>query len=278
MEQTITLNDGHTMPRLGYGVWQVSDEQVEPLVQTAIESGFRHIDTAQGYSNEQGVGRALRSVDTPRESLFITSKLRGGDMGHDQALRSFEGSLDRLGLDYLDLFLIHWPLPALDRYVDTWKAFVELRASGRVRSIGVSNFTPAHLDRLIAETGVVPAVNQIELHPFFQQRDVRDYHRQHDIVIESYSPLGGSGGNLLENETILAIAARHKRKPAQIVIRWHLQQGLVTLPKTATASRIPENLAVWDFELDEGDMAHMAELDRAEGKTLPPPDKMNNAF
>ncbi|ODT83758.1 MAG: oxidoreductase [Pelagibacterium sp. SCN 64-44] len=278
MEHTITLNDGHVMPRLGYGVWQVGDDQVEPLVRTAVQSGFRHIDTAQGYSNEQGVGRALRGLDTPRESLFITSKLRSGDMGHDKALRSFEGSLDRLGLDYLDLFLIHWPLPARDRYVDTWKAFIELRASGRVRSIGVSNFTPAHLDRLIAETGVVPAVNQIELHPFFQQRAVRDHHRHHDIVIESYSPLGGTGGKLLENETIAAIAAKHGRKPAQIVIRWHLQQGLVPLPKTATASRIPENLTIWDFALDDDDMASLAALDRPDGKTLPPPDVMNDAF
>jgi 2,5-diketo-D-gluconate reductase A len=277
-EQEISLNDGNRMPRIGFGVWQISDRQAETVVGSAIEAGFRHIDTAQAYGNEGGVGRAVRSAKVPRETLFVTSKLRGRDMGHDPALRSFDASFERLGLGYLDLFLIHWPMPAHDRYVQTWQALIELQASGRVRSIGVSNFTARHIDRLILETGVVPAVNQLEVHPFFQQNDIRDHHRSHGIVIQSYSPLGGSGGRILRDDVVEAIAAKHRRTPAQVVLRWHLQQGLAPLPKTATVARIPENLAVWDFALDDEEMVRLRGLDRPNGNTQPLPDDMNSSF
>ncbi|MFT3691331.1 aldo/keto reductase [Paenirhodobacter sp.] len=266
------------MPRLGFGVWQIRDQRAESIVGSAITAGFRHIDTAQAYGNEAGVGRAVRSTAVPREELFVTSKLRGRDTGHAPALRSFDESLKRLGLDYLDLCLIHWPMPALDRYVETWQALIELKATGRVRSIGVSNFTPAHIDRLQRETGVIPAVNQIEVHPFFQQRALRDYHHANGIVIESYSPLGGSGNGVLRHPTVTAIAAKHGRTPAQIVLRWHLEQGLVPLPKTGTTSRIPENLAVWDFALNPADMEQLRGLDQRHGNTQPSPDSMNSSF
>lgn len=278
MEKTVALNDGSSMPRIGYGVWQIRDAQAEALVGSAIAAGFRHVDTAQAYGNEGGVGRAIRGADVPRGQLFVTSKLRGRDMGHAPALRSFDESLKRLGLDYLDLFLIHWPMPAHDLYVETWKAFIELKASGRVKTIGVSNFTTRHINRLVQETGVVPAVNQMEAHLFFQQRAIRDYHRQNDIVIEAYSPFGSSGASVLRQETVRSFAAKHGRTPAQIVLRWHLQEGLVPLPKTATATRLPENLAVWDFALDEMDMAELRGLDRRNGNTQPLPDNMNSMF
>jgi len=278
MEKTVTLNDGNVMPQVGYGVWQVRDAQADALVGSAIAAGYRHIDTAQAYGNEAGVGRAIRHVDVPRGELFITSKLRGRDMGHASALRSFDESLQRLGLDYLDLFLIHWPMPAHDRYVDTWKALIELRSSGRVRSIGVSNFTARHIDRLVGETGVTPVTNQIEAHPFFQQQGIREHHHAHGIVIQSYSPLGGSGGGELRNDVVRAIAEKHSRTPAQIILRWHLEQGLVPLPKTSTVARLPENIAVWDFSLDEGDMAKLRKLDRRNGNTQPLPDDMNSTF
>jgi 2,5-diketo-D-gluconate reductase A len=278
VDRTVTLNDGNTMPRVGYGVWQLSDTEAQSLLKVGIEAGFRHIDTAQAYFNEAGVGRAIHASDVPREELFVTSKLRGRDMGHDQALKSFDETLARMKLDYLDLFLIHWPMPRHDRYVETWKAFIELQKSGRVRSIGVSNFTPAHVDRLFRETGVTPAVNQLEVHPYFQQRGVRGHHRDAGIVIQSYSPLGGGGSGILRNDVMRDIAAKHARSPAQAVIRWHLQQDLVPLPKTVTASRLPENLAVWDFELDDDDMARLGKLDRPNGNTQPSPDSMNSPF
>lgn len=277
-DRTVALNDGNAMPRLGYGVWQLSDKEATSLVRKGIDEGFRHIDTAQAYFNEEGVGRAIREGSVPRSDVFVTSKLRGRHMGYDKTLRSFDESLDRLGLDYLDLFLIHWPMPALDEYVATWKAFLELKASGRVRSIGVSNFTANHVDRLLQETGVAPAVNQIELHPYFQQRGIRDHHARHGIVIQSYSPLGSGSGNLLGQQSVRAVAAKHSKTPAQVVIRWHLEQGLVPLPKTATASRISENLAVWDFALDADEMAQLVALDRRNGNTQPPPDSMNSSF
>lgn len=262
---TINLNDGHTIPQLGFGVWQVPDGAVTQAVLTAFEAGYRSIDTAQGYGNEPGVGKAIAASGLPREELFITSKLRTRDQGYDPTLKSFMGSLDRLGLDYLDLFLIHWPVPKHDRYSDTWKAFVQLQRDGRIRSIGVSNFLPEHLNRIIGDTGVTPAINQIELHPQFQQRDVRDIHAHHGIHIESYSPLG-SGSGLLGNAVINEIAKKHGRSPAQVILRWHLQQGLIVIPKSAHADRIASNIAVFDFKLDEDDMAKIARLDRPDGK------------
>ncbi len=277
-DQTVVLNDSQPMPRLGYGLWQIREDQAAALVRAAIAAGFRHFDTAQAYYNEEGVGLGLRDGDIPRDQLFVTSKLRGRDMGYASALRSFDESMERLGLDYLDLFLIHWPMPAHGRYVETWKALIELRASGRARSIGVSNFTAAHVDRLVQETGVVPAVNQLEVHPFFQQQAIRAHHERLGIVIEGYSPFGSSGAAVLRNGVVRAIAAKHGRTPAQVVLRWHLQQGIVPLPRTSKVARLAENLAVWDFALDEADMVQMRDLDQRDGNTQPLPDDMNSSF
>jgi 2,5-diketo-D-gluconate reductase A len=274
----IVLNDGNRIPRVGFGVWRLPDDDAPEVVGAAIRAGYRHIDTAQGYGNEEGVGRAVREAEVPRAELFITSKERTGDQGYDTTLRSFDASLDRLGLDYLDLFLIHWPVPRHDRYAETWKAFVELQRQGRVRSIGVSNFLPAHLERIIGETGVTPAVNQVELNPGYQQRTLRDWHRAHGIVTESYSPLGGVGAALLDDAVIRGVATRLGRTPAQVVIRWHLQKDLVVLPKTSSPERARDNLAVWDFELGAADMAALDGLDGPGGKALPEPQDMNNLF
>jgi 2,5-diketo-D-gluconate reductase A len=246
-------------------------------VRTAIEAGYRSIDTAQGYANEPGVGKAIAECGLPREDLFVTSKLRTRDQGYDATLKSFMGTLDRLGLDYLDLFLIHWPVPAHDRYSDTWRAFVQLQRDGRIRSIGVSNFLNDHIERIIGDSGVAPAVNQIELHPYYQQRDVRDFHKQHDIAMESYSPLG-SGKGLLDDPVITGIAARHGKSPAQAVLRWHLQQGLIVIPKSVHADRIRANLDVFDFELSEADMASPNALDRRNGKTGSDPATNNSLW
>ena len=278
LSPTLTLNDGHAIPRLGFGVWRLPDEDAPSVVGAAIEAGYRHIDTAQGYGNEEGVGQAVREALVPRDELFITSKQRTRDQGYDSTFRSFEGSLQRLGLDWIDLFLIHWPVPQHDLYAETWKALVELRAQGRVRSIGVSNFLPAHIERIMGETGVAPAVNQVELHPRYQQRDIRDWHAERGIVIESYSPLGGDGAAVLREPAVTDIAARLGKTPAQVVIRWHLQQDLVVLPKTASPTRAAENLDVWDFALDADDMARLEALDRADSKTLPRPEEMNDLF
>jgi 2,5-diketo-D-gluconate reductase A len=273
----ITLNDGKTIPQLGFGVWQVPNDEVTKAVATALKAGYRAIDTAQGYDNEDGVGKAIAESDLPREALFITSKLRTKDQGYDATLKSFMGTLDRLGLDYLDLFLIHWPVPVHERYSDTWKAFVQLQRDGRIRSIGVSNFLPEHLERIIGDSGVTPAVNQIELHPQFQQRDVRDFHQQHNIAIESYSPLG-SGSGLLDDATLGAIASKHGKSPAQVVLRWHVQQGLIVIPKSVHEERIRANLAVFDFALDDDDMTKIARLDRPNGKQGDDPATNNNLF
>lgn len=273
----ITLNDGKTIPQLGFGVWQVPNGAVTEAVQTAIKAGYRSIDTAQGYGNEAGVGKAIAESGVPREELFITSKLRTRDQGYDSTLKSLMGTLDRMGLDYLDLFLIHWPVPAHDRYSDTWKAFVQLQRDGRIRSIGVSNFLPEYLDRIIGDTGVTPAINQIEVHPEFQQLDVRAFHDQHDIAIESYSPLG-SGSGILDNAVIGGIAKKHGKSPAQAILRWHLQQGLIVIPKSVHAERIKANIDVFDFELDEDDMAAFGKLDRPDGKTGDDPATNNSLW
>jgi 2,5-diketo-D-gluconate reductase A len=273
----IDLNDGHAIPQLGFGVWQVSNEEVTPAVLEAIRAGYRMVDTAQGYDNEQGVGEALRQSGVPREELFVTSKLRTRLLGFDSARRGLEETLERLGLDYLDLFLIHWPAPAHDRYADTWRAFVKAREDGLVRSIGVSNFLPEHLTRIIEETGVTPAINQIEVHPEYQQRDVRAFHEEHGIQIESYSPLGS--GAVLDDGTIAEIARAHGKTPAQVIIRWHLQEGLVVIPKSVTPERIRSNLEVFDFQLSEDEMARIAELDDPEsGKTGNDPATANDLW
>lgn len=255
----IRLNDGNTIPQLGFGVWQVANDEVASVIKVALDAGYRAIDTAQGYNNEEGVGRAIREHGR-RDELYITSKLRTRDQGFDDALRAFDGTLKRLGLDVLDLFLIHWPIPAANKYPEAWKAFVRLQKEGRVRSIGVSNFLPEHLERVIGETGVTPAVNQIELHPEYQQRNVRELHNRLGIVIESYSPLGN--GQVIGNPKIGEIARKHGRSPAQTILRWLLQQDLVIIPKSVTPDRIRQNIDIFDFELDQEDMDTIAALDR----------------
>ncbi|MFF9813400.1 aldo/keto reductase [Streptomyces sp. NPDC014006] len=255
----ITLNNGVEMPQLGFGVWQVPDDEAERAVATALEAGYRSIDTAAIYGNEEGTGKAIAASGLPREDIFVTTKLWNSEQGHDSTLRAFDTSLAKLGLDYVDLYLIHWPLPSKDAYVDTYKAFEKLHADGRVRAIGVSNFLEPHLDRLIAETSVIPAVNQIELHPHLQQRAAREYHAEQGIATEAWSPLG-SGKGILEIPAIVAIAQKHGRTPAQVVLRWHLQLGNVVIPKSVTPSRIKENIEVFDFSLDDEDLAAISAL------------------
>lgn len=261
---TVTLNSGTEMPQLGFGVWQVPDDQAETAVAEALQAGYRSIDTAQIYGNEEGVGRALRASGVPREELFITTKLWNSasqTWTRDAVLREFDASLTRLGLDYVDLYLIHWPRPMRDDYLRILEAFKEIGSSGRARAVGVSNFKPAHLRRAIEETGLVPAVNQIELHPYLQQRETRALHAEHGIVTEDWSPLG-QGKGLLDDPELRRIADKHGKTPAQVVLRWHLNIGSVVIPKSVTPSRIRENIDVFGFDLDESDMDAIAALDR----------------
>ncbi|MEE1803196.1 MULTISPECIES: aldo/keto reductase [unclassified Streptomyces] len=262
---TLTLNNGIEMPQLGFGVWQVPDDEATQAVTTALEAGYRSIDTAAIYGNEEGTGKALATAGIAREDLFVTTKLWNGEQGYDTTLRAFDVSLGKLGLDHVDLYLIHWPTPAVDKYVDTYKAFEKILADGRARAIGVSNFLPEHLERLTGETSVVPAVNQIELHPQLQQAEARAFHAERSIATEAWSPLG-QGKGLLDVPTVVAIARKHERTPAQVVLRWHLQLGNVVIPKSVTPSRIQENIDVFGFELDADDLAAFAALD--EGKRL----------
>ncbi|MCQ8278412.1 aldo/keto reductase [Acetobacteraceae bacterium KSS8] len=262
---TIALNGGGAIPQLGYGVFKVKPEEAERAVGIAIQEGYRSIDTAAIYRNEEGVGRAIAAAEVPRAELFVTTKLWNTDQGTDTALRAFETSLGKLGLDYVDLYLIHWPRPQDDKYVESWRVLERIAAEGRARAIGVSNFTVAHLRRLIDETGTVPAVNQIELHPGLQQNELHEFHRSHGIVTEAWSPLAQGE---LENPVIGALAEKHGRTPAQVVLRWHMQRGVVAIPKSVTPSRIRENIDVFGFALDEADMRQMAGLDA--GKRLGP--------
>jgi 2,5-diketo-D-gluconate reductase A len=261
MIPTATLNNGVAIPRVGLGVWQAREGgEVERAVRVALEAGYRLIDTAAIYGNEEGVGRAVRASGLPREELFITTKLWNAHHAYADALRAFENSLRKLDCGYVDLYLIHWPLPMEDRFTEAWKALEELYRSGQVRAVGVSNFTPRHLDRLLNEAQVVPAVNQIELHPLLQQRETRDYCEQHGILVESYSPLM-QGGEVLGHPIIVELAERYRRTPAQIVLRWHLQSGLIVIPKSVTPERIRENIALFDFALDEAAMTAIGKLD-----------------
>ncbi|ALO12004.1 Oxidoreductase [Streptomyces venezuelae] len=257
---SLTLNNGVQMPQLGFGVWQVPDDEAATAVATALEAGYRSIDTAAIYQNERGTGQAVAASGIPREELFVTTKLWNSDQGYDATMRAFDASLEKLGLDHVDLYLIHWPLPSKDTYVDTYRAFEKIHADGRARAIGVSNFLPEHLERLIGETSVVPAVNQIELHPQLQQSASREAHARHGIATEAWSPLG-QGKGILEVPAIVAIARKHGRTPAQVVLRWHLQLGNVVIPKSVTPSRIRENIDVFDFTLDPEDLAAIAALD-----------------
>ncbi len=263
----LPLNDGRAIPQLGLGVYQTPHDETAQVVRTAIEAGYRSIDTAAAYGNEAGVGEGVRSSGVPRENLFVTTKLWNVSHGYDRAMRACEKSLGRLGLDYLDLYLIHWPAPFQDLYVDTWKAFVSLRDEGKVRSIGVSNFEPEHIERIVGETGVVPAINQIEMHPRYQRRDRRALHDRLGIVTEAWSPL--DEGRALTLPPVLDAARKHGRSPAQAVIRWHLDCGVAVIPKSVKPERIRENFAALDFRLDAADMAAIAALDSPDGRSGP---------
>ena len=269
MPELMTLNDGTAIPQLGLGVWQVDHGITADVVGWAIKAGYRLIDTAQGYRNEEGVGEAIRAADVPRSELYITSKLRNGAHERDAALRAFDDTMEKLGIEQIDLFLIHWPVPSRDKYVEAWKTLIELKQAGRIKSIGVSNFNRDHLERIIGETGVVPVANQIELHPRFQQRALREFHAGHDIQTESWSPLGS--GRLLGDPTIAGIAAKHGKSAAQTIIRWHLQQGLIVIPKSIHQDRIAANFDVFDFELDAQDLKTIAGMDSADGRDGPNP-------
>ncbi len=255
------MNDGNRMPRIGFGTWPLSDAEVTGAVEQAIACGYRLIDTASSYGNEAGVGRAIRASGVPREELFVTTKLRGRDHGYDAALHAFDASVQLRGLDYLDLYLIHWPLPRKNLFVETWRAFVRLREEGRVRSIGVSNFEPAHIDRLVAETGIVPAVDQVEVHPEFSQNDIRDYATEKSIVVEAWSPLG-HGGDILHNDVDASLGSKYGKTPAQIVLRWHVELGTVPIPKSSQVARMRENVDVMDFSLTSAEVQAITALDR----------------
>jgi 2,5-diketo-D-gluconate reductase A len=272
-QPTLQLNDERVMPQLGLGVWQVPDAEGAVIVGAALNTGYRLIDTAAIYKNERGVGQGIAQAGLPREELFITTKLWNDDQGYDSALNAFDQSLKLLGLDYVDLYLIHWPVPKKGKYVESWKALIELKKQGRARSIGVSNFKPAHLERMIGESGVMPAVNQVELHPKFQQRALRAFHAEKGIVTESWSPLGQ--GKLMADKTIMAIAKRLRRTPAQVILRWHLDSGLIPIPKSANSARIAENFDVFGFRLGDEDMQTLNSLDSPKGRIGPDPDDFN---
>jgi 2,5-diketo-D-gluconate reductase A len=270
MEHTLELNDGHTIPQLGLGVYKVPDALAADTVQVALESGYRHIDTAALYANERGVGEGLARVGLPRSDVFVTTKVWNDSHGYDETLRAFDDSLAKLGLDHVDLYLIHWPAPRQDRYLDTYRALESLRADGRARSIGVSNFHTHHLDRLLGETDIVPAVNQVELHPWLVQNEVRAYNAAHGIRTEAWSPL--ARGRAIGDHTLDVIGDRYGKSAAQVVVRWHLQLGNIVIPKSVTPERIRENLDVFDFTLTDADVAAITALDAGERTGKDPDD------
>jgi diketogulonate reductase-like aldo/keto reductase len=269
---TVTLNNGVRMPQLGFGVFQVPDAETTAAVTAALEAGYRSIDTAAIYGNEGGVGKALAASGIARDELFVTTKLWNADQGYDATLKAFDASLSRLGLDYVDLYLIHWPTPARDLYRESWRAIEKLVADGLVRTAGVSNFQPAHLRRLLDSASLVPAVNQIELHPGLQQTELRALHAELGIATEAWSPL--AQGAVLGDATITGIAERHGKSPAQVVLRWHLQLGTIVIPKSVTPTRIRENIDVFDFSLTDEEMDAIAALDRGL-RTGPDPDTLD---
>lgn len=274
---TMTLSDGNTIPQLGLGVWRAENGgETEQAVAAAMKSGYRLIDTAMLYGNEEDVGKAIADSGIPREELFITTKLWNSDQGAENVRPALESSLEKLGLDYVDLYLIHWPTPGRDLYVETWKEMQKLRDEGLIKSIGVSNFEPVHLDRLKAETGELPVINQIELHPDFSQQALRDYCRENDIQVESWSPIGGSRGSILQNPVLQEIAEAHSKTAAQVVIRWHIQHGLVVIPKSVHEERIKQNIDVFDFKLTDTDMAKIDGLNE-DNRQGPDPNTMNNS-
>ena len=269
---TITLNNGVVIPQLGFGVFQITPDDTRQATLDALEVGYRHIDTAEMYGNEKQVGEAVAASGLARSEIFVTSKLNNGFHARDAALRAFDETLDALGFDYLDLFLIHWPLPSIGDFVETWKAMREISESGRVKAIGVSNFQEAHLQRLFDETSIVPAVNQIEVHPYLVQDSLRAFGAAHGIVTEAWSPI--AKGKVLADEVIVSIAEKVDKSPAQVTLRWHIQRGDIVFPKSVTRSRVEENFAIFDFELSDDDMRSITELDRHE-RTGPDPDTFN---
>jgi len=265
----VCLNNGQWIPQLGFGTWQISDAEVGPAMESALAAGYRSIDTASAYGNERGVGAAIRASSLARHELFITTKVWNDRHGYDNTRRAFDESLKRLGLDYVDLYLIHWPVPKLDLYVDSWRALVKLHEEGRAKSIGVSNFGESHLIRIMKETGAVPAVNQIEVHPRLIQEKLRAFHARHKITTESWSPLGQ--GTLVADKVIAQLATKHEKTPAQIILRWHIEHGLVAIPKSANPRRLRENIAIFDFCLDTDDMANLDKTE-CDGRIGPDPE------
>lgn len=257
----VTLNNGLKMPQLGFGVWQVKEDQAAEAVAVALKVGYTSIDTAMIYKNEKGVGKAIAESSIPREELFITTKVWNSDHGFDRTLRAFEESLERVGLDYVDLYLIHWPTPEFDQYVETYKALEKLYHGGRVKAIGVCNFEIEHLERILKECEVVPVLNQIECHPYLAQNEIKEFCAKHNIFVEAWSPLE-QGGDVLQDEVIKEIAQAHSKSPAQVVLRWHLQNNTIAIPKSVTPSRIEENFDVFDFELTSNEINQINELNR----------------
>ena len=266
---TVKLNDGNHIPQLGYGVWQVGNDEAVAAVSEALKAGYRHIDTAAIYGNEEGVGKAIKSSGIERGDIYLTTKLWNGEQGYESTLKAFEASLKKLGTDYVDLYLIHWPMPSKDLFMETWRAFLKLREEGRAKSIGVSNFRTADLERIITESGVTPVLNQIELHPQFQQDELRLFHSKHDIATEAWSPLGQ--GKILEDDTLKAIAEKHGKSVAQIILRWHIETGNIVIPKSVTPARIKENFDIFDFRLNGTDHDAITKLDKADGRIGPNP-------
>ena len=270
----VEMNDGRSIPVIGFGVWQVPDDVVIDATLKALEVGYRHIDTACVYENERGVGEALRRSGLNRDDVFVTTKVWNTDQGYDQTLRAFDTSTGLLGIDEVDLYLIHWPTPARDLYLDSWRALIRLREEGRARSIGVSNFHEAHLRRIVDETGVIPAINQIELHPWLTQTHMRSIDAGLGIKTEAWSPLGS--GQLIDDPVIAEVAAKHGKSAAQVMVRWSIQLGNIVLPKSVTPARIEQNIDVFDFVLDDADMAAIATLESGR-RTGPNPDEFNLA-
>lgn len=269
MQNTIQLNDSYNIPAVGYGVFLIPDNEVEQCVLNALEAGYRHLDTAKVYRNEEGVGRAVKASGIPRDEIFVTTKLWNTDQGYDTALAACQQSLDKLKLDYLNLYLVHWPAPARNKFVESWKALIELQERGLTRSIGVSNFTIEHLQRIIEETEVVPVINQIELHPYFQQTELRAYHTQQGIVTQSWGPL--AQGSVPSDQLLHSLANKYNKTIAQIILRWHLDIGCNPLPKSSQIQRMRENLDVFDFSLTSEEIQQISKLDKKEGRIGPNP-------
>lgn len=264
---TVKFNDGRNIAQLGYGVWRISDENAQNAVTTALETGYRHIDTAKIYGNEEGVGKAIAQSSIKCEDIFVTTKVWNSDQGFDETLKAFDLSTKKLGLDTVDLYLIHWPVPAHNKFVETWKALIRLREEKRALSIGVCNFRIVDLERLIHETGVVPVLNQIELHPLFQQKELREFHAKNNILTESWGPLGQ--GTVLHNSVLSEIALKHGKTVAQIILRWHIELGLIAIPKSISPKRMAENMDIFNFQLSTSDHEKIAALDKKDGRVGP---------